>query len=99
MALWGALRIGVESIEPKDAAVGDGEDASLKISEGDFAVAGFLRDVADSLFDAGHGEVVAAADDGDHEALLGGDGDADVVVVVLNDIGPVDDGVDAGDFL
>ena len=40
------------------------------------------------------GETVAAAHDGHHEALVGGDGYANVVVVVLDDFGFLEEGVD-----
>ena len=82
-----------------DAAVGDGEDAALELRQLDLAVAGALAEITDRLLDAGEVELVAVADHGDHQALVGADGHADVEEVVLDDVVAVELGVDGRDFL
>ncbi len=82
-----------------DAAVGDGEHAALEFGQLDLAVAGALAEVADGLLDAGEIELVAVADDGDHQALVGAHGHADVEEVVLDDVVAVELRVDGGHFL
>ena len=74
----------------EDAAVGDGEDAAFHVGQRDLAVARFLGVGADGLFHAGEGELVGVAHDGDEEALVGRDGAADVVEIVLHDFVAVD---------
>ena len=80
-----------------DAAVGDGEDAAFEIGQGKFSFAGALGDLGEGLFDPGQVELVAVAEDGNHQAFLGADGDADVVIVLLDDLLALDPGVDGGD--
>jgi hypothetical protein len=47
-------------------------------------------------FSTRRGHLVGIAHDRHDEALLGADGDADVVVVLVDDVGAVDLGVDEG---
>ena len=53
--------------------------------------------VGDGLLDLGEAQLVGIAEHRDHQALLGADGHADVVVVLVDDVGPVDAGVDERD--
>ena len=53
MPLWGGFRIGVESSEPKIAAVGDREGAALEVGDGDRPLAGLGGEVGDRLLDRG----------------------------------------------
>jgi hypothetical protein len=45
-----------------------------------------LAEVTDGLLDTGEVELGPVADDRDHEALVGADGDRDVIEVVLDDV-------------
>jgi hypothetical protein len=65
----------------------------------ELAVAGALAEARDRLFDAGERELVGVAHHRHDEALLGADRDADVVVVLVDDVLAVDLGVDRRDIL
>ncbi|MNQ57715.1 hypothetical protein D3C85_718820 [compost metagenome] len=78
------------------AAVGDGEGAALHLIHGQGAVTGGLAQGADALFDARQRQGVGVAQDRNHQTLVGADGHADVVVVLVDDVRAVDLGVDGG---
>ena len=80
-----------------DAAVGDGEDAAGEVADLEFAVFGFFRVGEDVEFEVGEGFFVAVVEDGNNEAAFGADGDADVVVVLVDDFVALDADVDAWD--
>src|ERR1039458_110324 len=63
------------------APVRDREHAALKVGERDLCLAGPACRVGNGLFDVGQAEAVAAADDGDHQAALRRNGNADAIVV------------------
>src|SRR3954470_3227567 len=82
-----------------DAAVRDGEGAALHLVDLELAIAGAAAEIGDALLDVGDRLVVAVAHHGHNEALVGADGDADVIVVLVDQIGAVDLGVDGRDVL
>ena len=53
----------------------------------------------DRLLDLGERQLIGVAHHRHDEALLGADRDADVIVVLVDDVVAVDLGVDGGDFL
>ena len=61
-----------------------------QVVHGELAVAGLLAERADGLLDLGEAELVGVAHDRNHQTALGADGDADVVVVLVDDVGAVD---------
>ena len=75
------------------AAVGDGEGAARHVFDGEAAVFGFGGVVEDAVFDVGKAHQFGVAQDGNDEAAWRGDGDADVAVVVVDDVVAVDGGV------
>ena len=60
----------------------------------ELAVARLLAEVGDLLLDVGEAQRVGVAQHRHHQALLGADGHADVVVVLVDDVVAVDLGVD-----
>jgi hypothetical protein len=85
--------IGVDSIEPKHAAVGDREGAAGEFLDRDLAVLGLLAELGDLLLDLGQAHLVGIAQDRHHQATRAADGDADVEVAVIDDVIAVDRGV------
>ncbi len=77
-----------------DAAVRNGEGAAGKVVEAELAVPGLAGELADRLLDAGEAHVLRIAQDRHDEPLLRADRDADVVVVLKDDLVAVDLGVD-----
>ena len=49
------------SIEPRHAAVGDGEGAAVQVLHGELAVAGALAEVGDLLLDGGQRQELGVA--------------------------------------
>ena len=83
-----------------DAAVGDGEGAALHLLDRRACRRGRgLPKSAMRLLDLGDRELVGVAHHRHDEALVGADGDADVVVVLVDDVAAVDLGVDGRDLL
>ena len=82
-----------------DAAVGDGEGAAGQLLDGELAVARPLAELGDLLLDLGEAQLIGIAHHRHDQALLGADGDADVVVVLVDDVVAVDLGVDGRDLL
>ncbi len=81
-----------------NATVGDGEDATGEILDGDFPGLAFDCIVNDVLLDGCEGFFVAITEHWDDETLLGADGDSDIVEIVFNDISPIDAPVDGWDI-
>ena len=81
------------------AAVGDGEGAALHLVHGQGAVARRLAQGRDALLNARQRQRVGVAQHRHDQALVGADSDADVVVVLVDDVRAVDLGVDGRDFL
>ena len=65
----------------------------------ELAFLGALAEVGDLLFDIGERELVGVADDGNDQAARAGDGNADVEVAVVDDVGAVHRGVHDGILL
>ena len=82
-----------------DAAVGDGEGAALHVLDAELAVARPLAEIRHLRLDLGEAHAVGLAHHRHDEAAVGADGNADVVVVLVDDLVAVDLGVDGGDFL
>jgi hypothetical protein len=83
----------------EDATVGYGERSAAQVFEGQLALAGLCGQVGYALFDLGEVLVVRVADDGDDEPLVRGDGHADVVVLLEEELAPLQLGVDLGESL
>ena len=73
--------------------VGDGEVAASQLIHGQFAVAALAGQILDGLLDVGQAHVVAVAQHRGHQTTGGGDGDADVEVVVVDDVVTIQPGV------
>src|SRR5690606_38496376 len=86
-------------LRPVDAAVDDGEGAAMQLVEGPLAITRSGGELGDGAFDLGEALPVGIANDGHHESLVGADGDADVVVVLLDDLVPLDLRVQEGELL
>ncbi|ENN89592.1 hypothetical protein RHSP_59795 [Rhizobium freirei PRF 81] len=82
-----------------DAAVRDGEGAALHVGHRKLTVAGCLAEAADFLLDLGDRHLVGIAHDRNDQALVRADGNADVAVVLVDDVGAVDLGVNGRQFL
>ena len=89
MPLWGGLRIGVREQRAVDAAVGDREGAALQIGERQLVVLDAppakSAMACSMLGEAQRGR--RARITGTTRPALGADGDADVVVVRVDDVG------------
>ena len=72
------------------AGARDGERRVAELVRLEGAGTGTLGEPADLCIDLGDREVVAGADDGDDEAGVGVDGDAEVVAVEQHDLVAVD---------
>ena len=83
---------------PVHATVRDREGAALHLLDGELAVSGAPAEVGDRLLYLGELHAVRLAHHRHDEALLGADGDADVVVVLVDDVRAVDLGIHGGDF-
>src|SRR5690606_6820004 len=77
----------------KHTTVGDGEVAASQFIHGQLAVTALASHVFDGLLDVGQAHVVAIAQHRGHQPAGGRNGDADVEIVVVNDIVTVQPGV------
>src|SRR3954468_11526206 len=82
-----------------DAAIGDREGAALHLLDLERALARAPAHLADLLLDLRERFAITVADHRHDEAFLGPDRDADVIVILVDEIGAIDLGVDGGDFL
>jgi hypothetical protein len=82
-----------------DAAVADGEGAAGQLLEGELVVARRWPRSAMVLLDLGEAQPLGAANDRHHEALAAADRDADVVVVLVDDVVAADLALTAGNCL
>ena len=82
-----------------DAAIGDGEGAALHLLQLQGAVAGALAEVGDGLLDLGEAHAVRVAHHGNHEALLGAHRNAQMVIVLVDEVRAVDLRVDRRNLL
>ena len=90
----GGLRIGVRKQRAVDAAVGDGENAAAEVLDLDFPFARFHRVIDEVALDFGEGFLIRIANHRHDQAALRADRDADVVVVVLDEIVAIHAAVD-----
>ena len=79
-----------------NAAVRDREDAALQILDLDLPLARFHRVIGEIPLDFGEAFLIGIANDRHDEAALGADGDADVEVMVLNEVIAIDPAIDRG---
>ena len=70
-----------------------------QIGDVERAFARLLAQRRNALFDLGDAHAVGVAQHRHDEALVRADGHADVAIMLVDDVGPVDLGVDGGDFL
>ena len=94
--LWGGLTIGVERSEPKTPPLVI-VNVPPSSSSGLSLLLGARGDeVGDRLLDFGEAQPLGVAQHGHDEALRAADGDADVVVVAIDDVVAADFGVERG---
>ena len=94
MALCGGLRIGVESSEPKTPPLEIVNVPPLRSSMPSLLSRARLGEARDLVLDLGERQLIGVVHDRHHEAALGADRDAEVDVLVVDDVGAVDLGVD-----
>src|SRR5579883_2285536 len=82
-----------------NAAIRDRERAAREILDGELAVARLAAELADPLPDICEPHLIRVADHRHDEALAGADGDADVVMVLVDDVVALDLRVDRRQFL
>src|SRR5690606_21032247 len=66
--------------------VGNGEGATRHLVDGELAILGLPAVVADLRFDLCQTHVIGVAQHGDHEAAWRGNGHADVLIAVIDDV-------------
>ena len=71
----------------------------MHLLQRELALAGARAEIGDLRFDLGEAEVIGVAQHRHDQAALGADGDADVVIVLVDDVLAVDLGIDRGDLL
>src|SRR4051794_16960280 len=91
--LWWGYGRGREG-RAEDAAVGDRERAAFKVSGVELVAGSAAAEVGNRLFDFGEAEPFSVAKHGDHKVLVATDGNADVVVVAIDDLVVADFGVE-----
>jgi hypothetical protein len=91
--------IGVDSIEPNTPPLLIVIRAAGQFLDGQLAFLRALAEIGDPLLDVGDGQLVRVAQDRHDEPARTADGDADVVVAVIDDVVPVDRRVDEREFL
>ncbi|KAF1856457.1 hypothetical protein Lal_00048580, partial [Lupinus albus] len=80
-------------------AVGDGEGATGHLVDGQLALTGLLAEGGDAVLDFGQAHQLGVAQDRNHQATVTGNGYADVLVAVVDDVVAVDRGVDRRETL
>jgi len=81
------------------AGIGDGEGGTFDVFRLELFGAGALAEIGDTALQAEEVEVSGVLEDGDDEAPVEGDGDAQVDFGVVADVFAFDDGVDDGPLL
>ena len=82
-----------------DTTIGDGEGAALHVGHRQLPIAGLPAEIADFLFDLGDRHLVGIAHHRNHKALVGADSDADMGVLLVDQVIAIDLGIDRRDFL
>ena len=95
----GGIEDGCGEQRAEDAAVGDGEGAALHVRHRQLAVPCSAAVFDDGVLDLMQPQGVGVAHDRHHQAAVGADGDAHVVVAVVDDVVAVDAGVDGREAL
>ena len=99
MALCGALTIGVDISEPNTPPLVMVNVPPVRSSIAMRALARLAGVGGDFFFDLGEALGIRIAHDRHHEAAIRGDRNADVVVLVVDDVGAVHGCVDDREFL
>ena len=81
-----------------NAAIRDRENAALQVFDFDFPFARLGCVIGNVALEIGETFLVGVADHGHDQAALGADGDADVEVIVLNEVVAFDPAVDRRHF-
>ena len=81
---------------PVDAPVADREGAPLHLVRLEFAGLSARTEIGNGLFNLGEAHAVRIAQHGNHEALAAADGNADVEVMLVDDVRAPDLGIDRG---
>ena len=80
----------------EDAAVGDRERAAFEVLGLEFVLGGAAAEVVDRLLDFGEAQPLGESQHGHDQALRAADGDADVVVVPIDDLVVANFGIERG---
>src|SRR5262245_5676760 len=72
---------------PINASVADGECSPLEFVRLELVLLRPMSEVVNRLLDFGEAHALGVPQDGHNEAAIGADGDADVIVVAVSDIG------------
>ena len=86
MALCGGLTIGVDSNDPKHATIADGERGALMFFRLQSSFLGALREIGNRELDFGKTESFRAMKHRHDQPLAGADSDADVAIVVIDNV-------------
>ena len=82
-----------------DAAIGDGEGTAGHVVRRDLAVAGAVAEVGDAGLDFSKAETAGVTHHRNDKPLRRADGNPDIIVVLVDDVGAVDFGVHRWKFL
>src|SRR5262245_59761311 len=82
-----------------DAAIGNGERAALQLFERKLAAAGADAEIGHRRLDLGETHAIGVVQHRNDKAALGADGNADVIVVFVDDVLAVDLGIDGRNIL
>ena len=82
-----------------DAAVADRKGSARQFLGAELAVLSALGEVSDGEFDFGETHAFGVPQDGNHQSLAAADGDANIVVVVVNNLATLDFGIDRRECL
>ena len=97
-ALWRVDDRGAQQ-RSVDATVGDGKGATFKVGQSQFAGVGLDGEIGNLLLDFGKGQLVCVTQNRHDQTAVGADSDADIVIVVIDNIAAVDARIDSWKFL
>src|SRR5262249_44787161 len=97
-ALWRIYNRGRQQ-GAEDTSIGDGEGPTGQVFDGDCAFASLLGVLRNFFLDIREALGIRVPDDRNHQATVGGDRNADVVVLVIDDVGAVHRRIDDREFL
>src|SRR5439155_5151773 len=81
-----------------DAAVADGESAALELIHFQFVLLSAAGEIANGQFDFGEAQALSTAQNRDDQTFAAADRDADVVEIVVHDIGLAHFGIEDGEL-